>query len=161
PVPLPACDFEPGTGTGEARRGRKGSLCAKPAGPVSPSSKRPRGRGPVGGVRAEGPGFDARREMATEDGVVITDPVQRRLDGFRHGPSGPLAGGSRLTVTAAEADRRRELLGDGVHLLAGALGPPGVVEAFGFVELVAQLAEPLLVGRLRRRIENRQAVAGL
>src|SRR5262245_19535814 len=99
--------------------------------------------------------------MATEDGVVITDPVQRRLDRFRHGPSGPLAGGGRLAVPAAESDRRRELLGDGVHLRAGGVGPPGVVVPFGFVELVAQLGEPLLVGRLRRRIENRQALAGL
>src|SRR5262245_64785487 len=99
--------------------------------------------------------------MATEDGVVITDPVQRRLDRFRHGGSGPLARGGRLAVAAAESDRRCELLGEGVHLLAGALGPPGVVVPFGVVQLVAQLAEPLLVGRLRRRIENRQAVAGL
>src|SRR5262245_14492489 len=99
--------------------------------------------------------------MATEDGVVITDPLQRRLDRFRHGGSGPLTGRDRLAVTAAEADRRRELLGDGLHLRAGTLGPPGIVEAFGFLQLVAQLGEPLLVGRLRRPIEHRQAVAGL
>src|SRR5262245_15691228 len=99
--------------------------------------------------------------MATEDGVVIIDPLQCRLDRLRDGGSGPLTGRGRLAVTAAEADRRRELLGDGVHLLAGAVGAPGIVEAFGFVQLVAQLAEPLLVGRLRRPIEHRQAVAGL
>src|SRR5262245_56170554 len=98
--------------------------------------------------------------MATEDGVVITDPLQRRLDRFRHGGAGPLTGRGRLAVAPAEADRR-ELLGDGVHLRTGALGPPGIVETFGFVQLVAQLAEPLLVGRLRRPIEHRQAVAGL
>jgi hypothetical protein len=60
--------------------------------PWNPSSKGPRARGLLGGVSAEGPGFDARREMATEDGVVIIDPLQRRLDRFRHGGSGPLTG---------------------------------------------------------------------
>src|SRR5262245_38582858 len=75
---------------------------------LNPSSECPRRRRRVGNVRAEGPGFDARGEMATEAGVVITDSLQRRLDRFRHGPSGPLAGGGRLAITAAESDRRRE-----------------------------------------------------
>src|SRR5262245_40157217 len=40
---------------------------------LDPSSKGPRGRGLVGRVRAEGPGLDARREMATEGGMVVAD----------------------------------------------------------------------------------------
>src|SRR5215510_4312013 len=96
--------------------------------------------------------------MATEGSVVVADPVQRGLDDFPHGEPGPLAGRAGLAVAAAEADRRRELLGDGVHLLAGALGPPGVVEAFSLVQLVAQLEEPLAVGALGRRVQDRQSL---
>src|SRR5262245_46832748 len=99
--------------------------------------------------------------MATEDSVVVADPVQRGLDDFPHGGPGPLAGGGGLPVTAPESDRRRELLGDGVQFLAGAVGLPRVVVPFGLVEFLPQRAEPLLVGRLRRPIENRQTLASL
>src|SRR5262245_52217791 len=96
--------------------------------------------------------------MATEGSVVVADPVQGGLDDFGHGGSSPLAGGGGLTVTSAESNRRRELLGDGVHLLAGALGAIGVVEAFGLVDLVAQLGEPLAVGDLGRRVQDGQSL---
>src|SRR5262245_1732783 len=96
--------------------------------------------------------------MATEGSVVVTDPVQGGLDDFGHGGSSPLAGRGGLAVASTEADRRRELLGDGLHLLAGALGPPGVVEAFGLVQLVAQLGEPLAVGDLGRRVQDGQSL---
>src|SRR5262245_58649181 len=96
--------------------------------------------------------------MAAEGSVVVADPVQSGLDDFPHGEPGPLAGGGGLAVTSTEADRRRELLGDGVHLLAGALGPPGGVEAFGLVQLVAQLGESLAVGDLGRRVQDGQSL---
>src|SRR5215475_5713263 len=96
--------------------------------------------------------------MATEGGVVVADPLQGGLDDFPHSEPGPLAGRAGLAVASTEADRRRELLGDGLHLLAGALGPPGVVEAFGLVQLVAQLGEPLAVGDLGRRVQDGQSL---
>src|SRR5262245_32823161 len=99
--------------------------------------------------------------MATEGSVVIGDPVQGTLDSLRHGRSGPLAGGGRLAVASAEPDGRRELLGDRAHLVARAVRTPGIVETFGLVQLVAEVAEPLLVGRLRRRVEDRQALAAI
>src|SRR5262245_52466729 len=99
--------------------------------------------------------------MATEDSVVVVDSVQRGLDDFPHGGPGPLAGGGGLPVTSPESDRRRELLGDGVQLLAGAVRLPRVVVPFGLVQLVPQRAQPLLVGRLRRCIEDRQTLASL
>src|SRR5215468_5622766 len=92
----------------------------KSAASVPRCSKCPRGRGVVGGVTAERPRLDAGREMATEGGVVVADPVQSALDGLRHRGSGPLARGGSLTVASAESDRRRQLLADGVDLLAGA-----------------------------------------
>src|SRR5262249_46146441 len=137
----------------------KGSRSTRDLEPLAPSSKRPGGQGLVRRVRAEGPGFDARREMATEDSVVVADPVQSGLDDFPHRGPGPLAGGGGLPLTAPESNRRRELLGDGVQLLAGAVGLPRVVIPFGLVQLVPQRAQPLLVGRLRRPIENRQTLA--
>src|SRR5262245_38925046 len=133
-------------------------LGAKPLEPLDPSSRRPRSGGLFRGVTAERACLDARREMVAEGSVVVADPVQSGLDDFPHGEPGPLAGGGGLAVTSSEADRRRELLGDGVDLLAGALGLPGVVEAFGLVQLVAQLEEPLAVGDLGRRVQYRQSL---
>src|SRR5262249_30243684 len=143
------------------RRGEKRTLGPRDLGPFGPASKPPRGQGLVRRVRAEGPGFDAHGEMATEGSVVVADPVQRGLDDFPHGGPGPLAGGGGLAVTSTEADRRRELLGDRVQFLAGAVGLPRVVIPFGLVQLVTHRAQPLLVGRLRRPIEDRQTLAGL
>src|SRR5262249_56214436 len=108
------------------------------------SSKRPGGQGLVRRVRAEGPGFDARGEMATEGSVVVGDPVQSGLHDFPHRGPGPLAGEGGLTVTSAESNRRRELLRDAVPFLAGAVGLPRVVIPFGLVQLVPQRAQPLL-----------------
>src|SRR5262245_25270295 len=96
--------------------------------------------------------------MVAEGSVVVADPVQSGLDDFPHGEPGPLAGGGGLAVTSTESDRRRELLADGVHLLAGALALPGVVEAFGLVQLVAQLGESLAVGDLGRRVQDGQSL---
>src|SRR5262249_20537996 len=96
--------------------------------------------------------------MATEGSVVVADSVQSGLDDFPHGGPSPLAGGGGLTVTSPESNRRRELLGDGVHLRADVLGPPRVVEAFGLVQLVAQLGEPLAVGALCRRVQDGQSL---
>ena len=99
--------------------------------------------------------------MATEGSVVVADPVQRGLDDFPLGGPRPLAGRGGLPIASTESDRRRELLGDGVQFLAGAVGLPRVVIPFGLVQLLPQRAQPLLVGRLRRRIEDRQTLAGL
>src|SRR5262249_51583632 len=118
----------------------KGSRSTRDLEPFAPSSKRPASEGLVGRVRAEGPGFDARGEMAPRDRVVVADPVRRGLADFPQGGRGPSAGGGALPVTAPEADRRRELLGDGVQLLARAVGLPRVVVPFGLVQLVPQRA---------------------
>src|SRR5262245_62334431 len=53
----------------------KGSRSTRDLEPLAPSSKRPGGQGFVRRVRAEGPGFDAHGEMATEGSVVVPDPV--------------------------------------------------------------------------------------
>src|SRR5262249_61904039 len=137
------------------RRGEKRTLGPRDLGPFGPASKPPRGQGLVRRVRAEGPGFDARREMPTEGSVVVADPVQRGLDDFPHGGPGPLAGRGGLPVTSPEADGGRELLGDCVQLLARAVGLPRVVVPFGLIQRGPQRAQPLLAGRLRRPTEER------
>src|SRR5919197_6386648 len=89
----------------------------------------------VGLVGAERAGADRRLQLAPEVGVLLgdaADPAAQRA-GDVHARA--LGRRRRRPVAPAEADRRRQLLGDEVHLLARPRGALGVVERLGLLDL--------------------------
>jgi hypothetical protein len=96
--------------------------------PLDPSSKGPRGRGSSGAYLQNVPVLILVVRWRPRAAWWSLIRFRAALTTLVTVERAPLAGRGGLAVASTESDRRRELLGDGVHLRAGALGRPGALQ---------------------------------
>src|SRR5215470_2189409 len=97
--------------------------------------------------------------MAPESGVVLGDPLHRRLD--RHGrvQTRSLRGRADSALPAAEASRARELVGQKPDLFPSLRRALEIVESLGFRQLLAKIFDPLPIVDPGLRVEHLSRVA--
>ncbi len=108
----------------------------------------------VGRVRAEGSGPDGALQVGAQSRAFDLDARQGGLDRPRHVHPGPLCRGAGGAIASAETDGRGQLMGDELQVLLCPRRAFGVVPRLRFLDLVAQLVEPLPVRCLGLRVEE-------
>src|SRR6516162_10856789 len=98
--------------------------------------------------------------MPAEDRASCLDLAYDLAHRARDVQASPLGVGAGLAAAAAEPARAVQLVREHLHLLAQPCRPADVVQVLGLLELVAQLAEPRLVGATGIGVEHLPGVAG-
>jgi hypothetical protein len=101
-------------------------------------------------VGDEGPCLDAVGQVLPELGVLRRDPPDRRLERLGHADPRALGLRGRPPITAAESNRRGELLGDGVDLAPGPGGHKPLLRAVD--RQAAQRSDACLPPQRRRLV---------
>src|SRR5919197_944963 len=134
--------------------------------PTTTTSKRsarihlPGHRAPrVGVVGAERAGAHRRLELAPQSRVLVGDAPHLAAQRAGEVDTRPLGRRRGRPVAPAEADGRRQLVGDELHLLARPRRALGVVEGLGLLDLRAQVLQARAVLALGLRVEDRARVA--
>jgi hypothetical protein len=99
--------------------------------------------------------------VRAEIGVETCDALYRCADGLGDGHPSPLGVGERPAVTAAKADRTRELLCEQIDLSTCFRGSFRVGPGVGLIYLRGQLAKALSISRFGSLIEDLPRVACL
>src|SRR5512133_89079 len=114
----------------------------------------------VGLVDAERAGAHGRLELVPQVRVLVGDAPDLAAQRARDVDARALGRRRGRPVAPAEADGRRQLLGDELHLLARPRGALGVVERLGLLDLGAQVLQARAVLGLRLRVERGTGIAG-
>src|SRR5919201_4588270 len=110
---------------------------------------------------AVGTGPDGALELAPQNRIVLADSLDRRADRLCDAHASPLGARGRPPVAAAEPDSRGELALEEIDLLASGGGAFRIIERGCLFEVLAQLLEPVAIGRFGLRIEERSRIPGI